>query len=208
MRLIVFDPLSAIVGWGSIQSNVVRDVACHRADYRISARTRALRALVIAHTTKEGILQGSAGLSQAVRCSYRVMRDRNNPEIRVIRAEDTNNLPAQPDLCFFVIEAHAGNARVVFLTAEMISERQSSWRARYTVSLKRNGVHCALGEYGSLREALAVNLQEVQRYGIPLQWRAVDGAYGYKIEMDGGDILGLVTASRGIISDTDMRGAI
>lgn len=140
VRMIVLDPLSAVIGWGSIQSNA----GARRAVEPIQdlCLDTGIAAVIVAHTVKSGALQGSAGLLQCVRLCYRISRDRNNPAVRVISAEKANNLPPTEDLRFEIQDDDNGNASVVFLTADEIDRRQRQWRKpSYTaaVSIQRPG---------------------------------------------------------------------
>jgi hypothetical protein len=123
-KLLVIDPISAVVGWGSIGTNpgarrVVEGLQDLCADTGMSC-------CLVMHTVKSGALQGSAGLSQALRLLYRVGKDPADPLVRVISAQKSNNLLTE-DLRF-VIEDHGAGPRVVWLDAAEIERRQRSWR--------------------------------------------------------------------------------
>ena len=81
----------------------------------------------MAHTVKSGVLQGSAGLSQAARVVYRVHRDGTNPSVRLISQSKANNEPGAESLRFVIDDAGEG-ARVVMLTSDEISRRRRPWR--------------------------------------------------------------------------------
>jgi predicted ATP-dependent serine protease len=125
VRLVVIDPVAAVIGWGSINTNqgarrVVEGLQDLAADTGVSV-------ILVAHTVKSGSLQGSAGLEQALRLLYRVSKDPSNPLVRVLSVAKTNNTGASEDLRF-VIEDAGDGPRVVWLDAAEIARRQMSWR--------------------------------------------------------------------------------
>lgn len=123
-RLLIIDPISAVVGWGSIGTNPgARRVVEGLQD--LCADT-GLACCLVMHTVKSGQLQGSAGLGQALRLIYRVSKDAANPLVRVVSPVKSNNLLTE-DLRF-VIEDHGEGPRVIWLDAEEIERRQRSWR--------------------------------------------------------------------------------
>ena len=125
VKMVVLDPLSAVVGYGSIQSNSGARRAIE--PFQDLCQDTGICGVVVAHTTKAGVLQGSAGLIQAVRTCLRVSLDRSDPRIRVVSAEKTNNTGAIEDVRF-TIESDGRNAKCVFLTAEEIDRRNGCWR--------------------------------------------------------------------------------
>ena len=125
VRLVVIDPLAACVGWGSINTNAgARRLVEPLQDL---AQSTGVSVIVVAHSVKSGVLQGSAGLSQALRLVYRVSKDPANPMLRVLHAEKANNLVAE-DLRFTVEQDELGRVRVVWLDRREMDRRNKSWR--------------------------------------------------------------------------------
>ena len=123
--MIVFDPIAAVVGFGSIQSNAgARRLLEPIQDL---CQDTGIAGVVVAHTVTGGKLQGSYGL-QAARLVYRVAKDRNNPTVRVISVDKTNNLPPGEDLRFVIEGDGAGHMRVVMLDQAEQDRRNKSWR--------------------------------------------------------------------------------
>ena len=125
VRMLVIDPLAAVVGWGSINTNAgARRLVEPLQDLAMST---GIAVCVVAHTVKSGVLQGSAGLQQALRLVYRVSRDPANPVLRILHAEKANNLVAE-DLRFAVEQGDDGHVRVVWLDRAEQDRRNKSWR--------------------------------------------------------------------------------
>jgi hypothetical protein len=125
VRLLVIDPLAACVGWGSINTNAgARRVVEALQDLSMSC---GLATTVVAHTVKSGVLQGSAGLQQALRLVYRVSKDPANPLLRVLHAEKANNIVAE-DLRFTIEAGDDGQVRVVWLDRAEQDRRNKAWR--------------------------------------------------------------------------------
>jgi hypothetical protein len=126
-RLIVIDPLAAVVGWGSIATNPgARRVVEPLQDL---ADVTGVAVLLVGHTTKAGILQGSAGLMQALRWVYRVAVDPVNTAFRVITTEKANNQgPGIPDIRFTIAEDGTGTPRVEWLDRAALAARRQGWR--------------------------------------------------------------------------------
>lgn len=126
VRLVVIDPLAAVVGWGSIATNAgARRLVEPLQDLAMST---GVAVVVVAHSVKSGVLQGSAGLSQALRLVYKITKDPANPALRVLHAEKANNLVAE-DLRFTVEEGDDGQVRVIWLDRAEQDRRNRSWRA-------------------------------------------------------------------------------
>ena len=125
VRLLVIDPLAAVVGWGSISTNAgARRLVEPLQDL---AMTTGIAVCVVAHTVKSGVLQGSAGLQQALRLVYKITKDPSNPMLRILHADKANNILAE-DLKFTVEEDDAGLVRVVWLDRAEQDRRHRSWR--------------------------------------------------------------------------------
>ncbi len=84
-RLVILDPLAALVGWGTISTN--QGARRLIEPLQNMARETGVAAVVVAHSLKSGVLQGSAGLQQAARLVYRVSRDKDNPAYRVLSVD-------------------------------------------------------------------------------------------------------------------------
>ena len=124
-RLVVIDPLAAVLGWGSIATNAgARRVVEPLQDL---AKDTGLAIVVVAHTVKSGQLQGSAGLPQALRLVYRVAKDKDNPALRVLSVEKANNLGATDDVRYTVVDDEGGT-RVVWLDRAEMNRRRAAWR--------------------------------------------------------------------------------
>lgn len=128
-RLVVIDPVAAAVGWGTINTNRgARALVEPLQDY---ADTTGVSVWVIAHETKDGKLQGSEGLRDALRVIYHVTVDGDNPAYRVVSLEKGNNLP--PDtaqLRFTISSEETGQPRVVWLSPDVVEAQRVSWRDR------------------------------------------------------------------------------
>lgn len=125
VRLIVIDPLAAVVGWGSIATNAgARRLVEPLQDLAMST---GVAVIVVAHSVKSGVLQGSAGLQQALRLVYKVTKDPANPALRILHADKANNLVAE-DLRFTVEEGDDGQVRVIWLDRAEQDRRNRSWR--------------------------------------------------------------------------------
>jgi hypothetical protein len=125
VRLVVIDPLAAVVGWGSIATNAgARRLVEPLQDL---AMTTGVAVCVVAHTVKSGVLQGSAGLQQALRLVYKISKDPANPALRVLHADKANNMVAE-DLKFTVEEDDDGYVRVVWLDRAEQDRRNKQWR--------------------------------------------------------------------------------
>lgn len=125
VALIVLDPLSTVVGWGSIQSNDGARRLLETID-DVCADTGAA-CVIVAHVVTGGKLQGSMGLSQAARVIYKVAADPANPTTRLISVAKANNLPETPPMRF-VVEDDGSGPRVIMLTPGELERRQASWR--------------------------------------------------------------------------------
>lgn len=126
VRMLVLDPIAAMVGYGSIQSNA----GARRAVEPIQdlCMDTGVAGWIVGHTTKAGELQGSAGFEQVARVIYKLSKDRIDPSVRVLTVEKGNNLPPTADLRFTIEGAVNGNARAVIMDGSEISRRQRSWR--------------------------------------------------------------------------------
>lgn len=126
VRMLVLDPLAALIGWGSIQTNA----GARRAVEPIQdlCQDTGIAAWIVGHTVKSGELQGSAGLEQVARVIYRLAKDKVDPTVRVLSVEKGNNLPPTAELRFTIQGTGNGNARAVILTPDEIERRQRAWR--------------------------------------------------------------------------------
>jgi len=141
VRLIVIDPLAAVVGWGSISTNAgARRLIEPLQDL---AMATGVAVIVVAHSVKSGVLQGSAGLQQVLRLVYKVTKDPANPALRVVHAEKANNLVAE-DVRFTVEEDAEGRARVIWLTRQEMDRRNRSWRTPAPAAIPAPEFHSAL----------------------------------------------------------------
>lgn len=159
-RLVVIDPLMAVVGWGSISTVAgARRVIEPLQDV---AQSTGVTILLVMHATKGGVLQGSAGIQQALRLLYKVELD-TNPLIRVISLEKSNNQGDTPTVKFTIESGDDGKVRVVWLSRDEQDQRAKSWReippkapgasansvagGRYSAAVTVNGTTEGLGEY-------------------------------------------------------------
>lgn len=127
-RLVVVDPLAAVVGSGSIQTNSgARNLIEPLQDL---AKATGVCILVVAHTVASGKLQGSAGLQQAVRLVFKVTRDRENPAYRVLALVKGNNVGNLDDLKYTITSGETGGVRVVWQDREQITAQRQAWRDR------------------------------------------------------------------------------
>lgn len=127
-RLVVIDPLAAVLGWGTIQTNAgARRLVEPLQDM---AKDTGIAVLVVAHTVKSGLLQGSAGLPQALRTVWKVSRDPDNPAYRLLTLEKHNNLPDADPVRYGLAEDDEGGVRVAWLDLEAVQAQRMSWRTR------------------------------------------------------------------------------
>lgn len=179
VRLLVLDPLAALVGWGSIQTNA----GARRAVEPIQdmCMDTGIACWLVAHTTKAGVLQGSAGLLQAVRLAYRLSKDRNDPTVKILSVEEANNLPEQEDIRFKIEDYEQGNAKVVFLDQAYIDRHHRSWRTPIykAVLVTPDGKTRELGVFSDLDKAKLMCSAQPETPGPALTWKQhkrADGA--------------------------------
>lgn len=137
-QMVYIDPVAAVVGWGSIQTNAgARRLLEPLEDL---AESTGVAVVLVAHPVTGGKLQGSMGLEQAARLIYRVYYDNANPHYRIVEMVKHNNLPKGEDLRFAVENDTSGAARVTWLDGAEIDRRSREWRKpSYTaaVSIQR-----------------------------------------------------------------------
>lgn len=123
-RLVIIDPLSALIGYGSISTVA----GARRAIEPLQdiAQSTGVTILLVMHSTKDGQLQGSAGVRQALRVLYKVTKD-VNPLVRVISLDKANNQGETPDAKFTLEDTGAG-VRCVWLDRLEQDRRSQSWR--------------------------------------------------------------------------------
>ena len=125
VKLVVIDPLAAVVGWGSIASNAgARRVIESLQDV---AESTGVAIFLVMHPTKSGKLAGSAGVQQALRLLYTIKKDSVNPLVRIISTEKANNEGSVSEYRF-VIEDDGNGPRVIWLTNDEVDRRVQSWR--------------------------------------------------------------------------------
>ena len=81
-RLVIIDPIAGCLGSGTLSTNrgaraIIEPLQDLCADSGVSC-------MMVAHSTKDGKLQGSGGLRDAVRLLYKVAPDPLNPLVRVV----------------------------------------------------------------------------------------------------------------------------
>lgn len=123
-RLVIIDPLTAVIGWGSISTVA----GARRAIEPLQdvAQNTGVTILLVMHSTKAGVLQGSAGIKQALRLLYKITKD-VNPMVRVIGLEKGNNQGETPD-AKFTLEDSAEGVKVIWLDRAEQDRRARSWR--------------------------------------------------------------------------------
>lgn len=138
VQFITIDPIAA-VALGTISTN--RGARALIEPLQDLAGTTGVSILAVAHSVKDGTLQGSAGLRDAARLVYKVRVDEADPTVREIIAEKHNNLPDAEPLRFTIEPDEQGRPRVVWLTREELDRRSRDWRtpaaiARVTEALE------------------------------------------------------------------------
>lgn len=123
-RLVIIDPLSAVIGHGSI-STVAGARRAIEPLQDVAAST-GVTILLVMHCTKDGQLQGSAGVKQALRLLYRISKD-VNPMVRVIALDKANNQGETPD-AKFTLEDTGDGVKVIWLDRLEQDRRARSWR--------------------------------------------------------------------------------
>lgn len=126
-RMVVIDPITAVIGEGTIQTNKgARAFVEPLQDY---AEQTGVCVLLVAHPTKAGALQGSGALSDALRLVYFCKWDADNSAHRIMTPVKANNLPPElaGDLRFTV---EGTPPRVVWLDRTMMDAGKDDWRAQ------------------------------------------------------------------------------
>ena len=110
-RLVIIDPLTAVIGYGSISTVA----GARRAIEPLQdvAQNTGVTILLVMHATKAGELQGSAGVKQALRLLYKITKD-VNPMVRVIGLDKANNQGETPD-AKFTLEDTGDGVKVIWL---------------------------------------------------------------------------------------------
>jgi RecA-family ATPase len=190
-RLVVIDPLAAVLGWGTIQTNPgARRLVEPLQDM---AKDTGIAVLVVAHTVKSGVLQGSAGLPQALRTVWKISRDPDNPAYRLLTLEKHNNLPDAEPVRYGIEEGADGLVRVAWLDLEALQEQRRGWRDRLAQRQARKAGTVTYSAFtaraGGRAERLAGDAGEdmakmvceakARTLGMTLQWQA-DGKGGWR----------------------------
>jgi AAA domain-containing protein len=123
-RLVIIDPLTAVIGYGSIST--VAGARRALEPLQDVAASTGVCILLVMHSTKAGVLQGSAGIKQSLRLLYKITKD-VNPMVRVISLEKGNNQGETPD-AKFTLEDSAAGVRVIWLDRAEQDARARSWR--------------------------------------------------------------------------------
>lgn len=150
-RMVVIDPVTKVIGWGTITT---KPGANHLTEtLQDFAEDTGLTVALVAHTTKAGTLEGSAGMMQGPRIVYRVSADPANDALRVLSVEKANNLPPQEDLRFTISEDDNGIVRVEWLDREKIDTRRIERRNKWMDRLADRRAGKAVREAGSVPAA-------------------------------------------------------
>lgn len=107
-RLVVIDPIGAVIGDGTIQTSKGARLFVERLqDF---AEQSGVCVLLVAHPVSGGKLQGSWALEQALRVVYHVSRDESDASLRIVRNVKGNDLAPElaGDLRFTIIDGPAG----------------------------------------------------------------------------------------------------
>jgi RecA-family ATPase len=131
-RMVYIDPVTKVIGWGNIST---KPGANHLTEtLQDFADDTGVAVVLVAHTTKDGKLEGSAGMMQGPRLVYRVSQDPSNDSLRVLSMEKANNEPQMDDLRFAIAADDTGRVRVEWLDRERLeqrrTERRRSWQDR------------------------------------------------------------------------------
>lgn len=132
-KLVIIDPITKVTR-GSMRTT-------ENARYMLKplmdlAEETGVAIVLVAHTNKDGSLQGAAGLLQEPRVVYRVWQmPEPNSNVRVITPEKANDLPPDyGDVRYTIISRDNGSPRVVWLDKVFPEQeraaQQASWRAR------------------------------------------------------------------------------
>lgn len=136
-RMVVIDPLAAVVGWGTINTNP--GARALMEPLQDLAKDTGVAILVVAHTVKSGALQGSAGLPQALRTVWKVSRDKDNPAFRQLELTKANNLPDTEPVRYTITEDDDGRIRVVWQDRAQQLDQRMAWREKLEASQARRG---------------------------------------------------------------------
>lgn len=135
-RLVVIDPITAVIGEGTIQTNKgARAFVEPLQDY---AEQSGVAVLLVAHPTKAGVLQGSGALSDALRLVYFCKWDEVNSAHRVMTPTKGNNLPPEfaGDMRFTIESDAQGRPRVVWLNRAAMAASAGDWRAQRLAAMQ------------------------------------------------------------------------
>lgn len=165
-RLVILDPLNALVMSGSIKT----DQGARRVIARLEfvARRTGVTILVMHHRVKSGATGGSQGLEDAPRWVYTIDNDPLAPEYRVFHLHKCNVATGE-DLRYRIIsEGH--DSRIEWADRAQIEHEERAWRERkpaLAVAPELDADHAAVFEWlndsggGSLAEcAEATGLDE------------------------------------------------
>lgn len=127
-RLVVADPITALIGEGTINTNP--GARAFMEPIQDFADATGVCVILVAHPTKAGVLQGSGALRDAARVVYYAHWDKNDSTHRVLSLEKGNNVgpTEQADLKFTIVSDEQGRAKVEWLDRTDVEEKRNAWR--------------------------------------------------------------------------------
>lgn len=123
-RLVILDPLNALVMHGTIKTDQGARRVISRLEY-VAKRT-GVTIVVIHHFVKDGSIAGSQGLEDAPRWVYTIEPDPDAPDYRVFHLHKCNVAVAEDLRYQIVSDGH--DSRITWVDREDIRLEEHSWR--------------------------------------------------------------------------------
>lgn len=132
-RLVIMDPLNALVMHGSIRT----DQGARRVIGRLQrvAKLTGVTIMVIHHFVKSGSIGGSQGLQDAPRWVYEIRPDPAAPEYKVFHLYKCNVAVAE-DLRYRII-SDGHNSRIEWVDRDGMQREEQSWRGEDDLAARR-----------------------------------------------------------------------
>lgn len=129
-RLVVGDPVTALVGDGTIQTN--KGARAFIEPIQDLADDTGVAVVLVMHPTKAGKLQGSGAIRDAARVVLRMRWDEVSKEQRVVEVEKGNNVPPALALPvkFTIEDGEDGRPRVRWLGGAGGTGQSPAWREK------------------------------------------------------------------------------
>lgn len=131
-RLVILDPLNALVMYGSIKT----DQGARRVIGRLRqvAKRTGVTILVVHHFVKSGSIGGSQGIVDAPRWVYEIQPDPASPEYKIFHLYKCN-VAVGEDLRYRII-SDGHNSRIEWVDREQMEREERSWRSHDKAGVK------------------------------------------------------------------------